>query len=293
MKPKSKKTEKDFTHQMLSPMAYMLISLVGLGVAAALLIFLVYHAPTMTSPALGGRIFYFTLIPLGLAAAAFIFGGMRSLAHFSGKVFSGTIELGGPIVAACLTVVGGFLLVPVEAEKDFSLRIRVYGPDGRGDHEFAHGQVVEVFFQNGESLDDKLDARGEVEFMLSYSKRLQPFEVTPKIEGYVAASPAHFDALPQSGLVEIAMERKAFQTSVRGVVYEGTAQKPRPAAGVVLDFNTGLATDTTDQFGRFNLVLPCKPGDQVHVQAWKETMRVYDNVLTILQDGQLPPIYAQ
>ena len=43
-------------------------------------------------------LYFVVLIPLGLVAAGFLFGAMRSHARFSGKMSHGTLELAGPVV---------------------------------------------------------------------------------------------------------------------------------------------------------------------------------------------------
>jgi len=67
------------------------------------------------------------LVLLGLCAAAFLFGAMRSVAHLRGSHFGFTLELGGPVVVAALVVFGGFQLTAVPGE--FTLTVRLRGPD--------------------------------------------------------------------------------------------------------------------------------------------------------------------
>src|SRR5580693_6830864 len=60
---------------------------------------------------LTGNLYYLVLLPMGLAAAVFLFGVLRSYARYSGKQLGGMLELSGPIVAFVLVVILGFVLV--------------------------------------------------------------------------------------------------------------------------------------------------------------------------------------
>jgi hypothetical protein len=71
------------------------------------------------------------LLPLGLAAAGFLFGVLRSYASYRGKHLGGVLELGGPIIAAAMVVIGGFVLVPSPAT--FPITVYVHGERGPQD----------------------------------------------------------------------------------------------------------------------------------------------------------------
>lgn len=278
--------EKETGAQHLSPWAYMGVSFAGLGLAAGLLLFLVYQAPQIARPGLGGRVFYFALVPLGLATAAFIYGGMRSFAHFSGKVFSGKLELGGPVIVAGLTVIGGFWLVP--EKETASLLIRVYGPGGKGDYAFSAGGTVDIYLQE-EIRSLPIGPHGEVALKLSRRQLFLPADVVPKISGYVAATPTHFDALPENGLIELQMVQASYATPLTGMVLDSRSRRPLP--GVILNFSSGMAVDTTDQLGNFRVSVPVKPGTRLTVRAWLDNVLGYNYTVTVPENRELPPIY--
>ena len=72
-------------------------------------------------------LFFVILIPLGLTAAAFLFGAMRSHATYKGTSSYGTLELGGPVVVLCLVVLAG---MKANSAETFALTVRVHGPGG-------------------------------------------------------------------------------------------------------------------------------------------------------------------
>lgn len=91
--------------QHMSPMAYAIISAVSLIIGIGLLMLYTFKAKNLANQDINNTIFYFLLFPMGFSAAAFLFGAMRSYARYSGKQFSGYLELGGPVVLFLLVVV--------------------------------------------------------------------------------------------------------------------------------------------------------------------------------------------
>src|ERR1700722_5449367 len=106
-------------------MAFMSPSLISFLCGIVLLGLLIWNANLLASLGLAGVLYYLVLLPMGLAAAGFLFGVVRSCARYSGKQLGGMLELGGPIVAFLLVVVLGFVLVkPVTT---FPLTVYVHG----------------------------------------------------------------------------------------------------------------------------------------------------------------------
>jgi hypothetical protein len=111
---------------------YALIALVSFVCGIGVLFLMLWKAEALTKLGLIGNLYYIVLLPLGLCAAVFLFGVVRSFARYTGTQFGGTLELGGPIVAAALVVVGGFLLVR-NPPSTFPLTVYVHGKDDRND----------------------------------------------------------------------------------------------------------------------------------------------------------------
>lgn len=111
-------------HKELSQMQYAVMSLASFAIAILLLALYVLGAEHLARFGLQGNLFYVLLLPLGLSVASFTFGAMKSYARYKGQVVSGTLEAGGPIVAAALVVVGGLIGITPPPET-FSITIRV------------------------------------------------------------------------------------------------------------------------------------------------------------------------
>jgi hypothetical protein len=112
----------------VGPWGYALLTGIGLIAAIAMLFVLIRFSPSLAADGTLDRIYFLLLVILGLASAAFLFGAMRSYATFTGKVLSGTLELGGPAVIAGLIIIGGFLLAP--STSTFSITARVHDEQG-------------------------------------------------------------------------------------------------------------------------------------------------------------------
>jgi len=110
---------------------YALICLVSFLCGVGLLLLMLAKAERLVALGLAGALYYIVLLPLGLAAAGFLFGVFRSYASYKGKHLGGALELGGPVVAFAMVVLGGFVLVPSTAT--FALTVYVHGEAGPQD----------------------------------------------------------------------------------------------------------------------------------------------------------------
>ena len=107
---------------------YALLSLGSFIGALVLIGLMLWNVALLSRFGLTGNFYYLILLPLGLAVAAFLFGTLRSWAHYSGKALGGALELGGPIVGFLLVVILGFVLP--SPQTNFSLTVYVHGPEG-------------------------------------------------------------------------------------------------------------------------------------------------------------------
>jgi hypothetical protein len=119
---------KSTSKQPLSAMAYAAIALVGLFFTLGFTFFYVKQVPKLVEGGVQGQVFYLLLIPWALSSAAFLFGAMRSYAHFTQRHLGSFLELGGPVVLFCLVLLGGFKLVP-PAPETFDLAVRAHSAD--------------------------------------------------------------------------------------------------------------------------------------------------------------------
>lgn len=115
-----------------APLAPAVMALCGLLFAVGILLLMVFKADVLAKNGLFDRMFYVLLIPLGLSAALILFGVLRSWAVLRNQAGNTSLEMGGAIVAAFLTVIGGFLLIPSPRRDTapFAQTIYVHGPEG-------------------------------------------------------------------------------------------------------------------------------------------------------------------
>jgi hypothetical protein len=225
-------------------------SLISFLCGIVLLGLLIWNANLLASLGLTGDLYYLVLLPMGLAAAGFLFGVVRSYAWYSGKQLGGMLELGGPIVAFLLVVILGFVLVkPVTT---FPLTVYVHGKDGPQD----------LVLRNS----------GDVLLDLGLDRRRQP--IGSEGQAYFPAIPPNF----RGQEVPIGVESATFElsdpkqkchldgSSIYLLVQKKAGhlsgrvkdEKGNPVPGATIHV-AGLSK-VTDSFGHFEFAIP---GDQM------------------------------
>ena len=225
---------------------YAVISLVSFLCGAGILGLMIWKADLLARLGLTGNLFYIVLLPMGLAAAGFLFGVVRSYARYSDKQLGGIFELGGPIVAFLLVVILGFVLVkPV---KTFPLTVYVHGQGGPQDLVLRNsGDVL---------LDLGLDRRrqpigsdGQAYFpSIPATFRGQEVPIGVQSDGFEANDPNRKYRL-DGGSVYLPVQRKAGHLSGRVQDENG-----KPLSGATIHV-AGLST-TTDSAGHFEFIIP-------------------------------------
>ena len=214
----------------------------GLG----LLALLIWKADTLVRFGLTGNLYYIVLLPMGLAASGFLFGVLRSYARYRGKQLGGVLELGGPIVAFAMVVIGGFVLVPNLATFPFTV--------------YVHGEAgpQEIVLRDS----------GRVVMDLGLDRRSEP--IGENGQAFFPAIPANF----RGQNVHIGVESADFEPvdSSRELPLDGTSlylavrRKSGRISGFVQDSDgnpvigavvwvAGLST-TTDASGHFDFTIP-------------------------------------
>jgi len=105
---------------------YAVLSAVGLATALFVGWYISVHLHEFQNQGVVDKAYYLLLLILGLAAAAFLFGAMRSTATLQGKHLGVAFDIGGPAAGALLVVVGGFWLT--KPPPTFDLTVRLSGP---------------------------------------------------------------------------------------------------------------------------------------------------------------------
>ena len=231
--------------QRVAPFAVLsLISfLCGMGVLAVML----WKADRLIALGLVGNLYYLVLIPLGLSAATFLFGVLRSYAVYTGKVLGGTLELGGPIVAAALVVIGGFYL-PKPAPEAFTITVLVHGE--AGPHDLVLRNVGIVWMTLGpDRRQERIGDKGQADFKnIPASFRGQEVPVSVEAGGFEMASPSQKYLLGGPS-IDVVVRRKAAHLTGRVQDTEG-----RPITNATV--RIGDVQTRVDTNGHFSLILP-------------------------------------
>ncbi len=225
---------------------YALIALASFLCGIGVLILMIWKADALTKLGLIGNLYYIVLFPLGLCAAAFLFGVMRSFARYKGQQYGGTLELGGPIVAFVLVIGGGFFLVPPQST--FPLTVYVHGE--AGPHDLVLRNSGRVFVDlDGDRQSRSVGENGEAYFPAipdRFRGQAVPIWVDAKgFESTVADQRERVDG----GSLYLKVRRKSGHVS--GRVQD---QNGNPIANADLSL-VGLLSHS-DESGHFEFVIP-------------------------------------
>jgi hypothetical protein len=105
----------------------------------------------------------------------------------------------------------------------------------------------------------------------------QRVRVLPSVRGYELASTDSV-TIPESGVIEIGLARRSFQTTIRGTVVDEGGE---PVSAATIDVNSGMVTATTDASGNFSALVPLESGTVVNAVARRAGYRAYDFPLTV------------
>lgn len=227
-----------------------LFALLSLGCFLAgllLLWLLIAKAEMLVRLGLEGKLYYLVLLPLGLAVAGFLFGVLRSFALYRGKVLGGVLELGGPVVAFGLVVLGGFQLPP--PPDSFAVTVFVHGEKGVQDVPLRNQGKVVIDLGSRRS-EEAIGGRGEAVFSEIPSKfRGQEVPVWVDAKGFEMVDSNVRKRLDGSSLY-LAVKRQA--VTVHGRVQD--KEDAEPIAGARIRVRE-IAT-TSDAAGLFSFEVP-------------------------------------
>ena len=224
---------------------YALIAFASFLCGIGVLILMIWKADALTKLGLIGNLYYIVLFPLGLCAAAFLFGVMRSFARYKGQQYGGTLELRGPIVAFVLVVAGGFF---IPRPSTFPLTVYVHGE--AGPHDLVLRNSGRVFVDlDGDRQSRSVGENGEAYFPAipdRFRGQAVPIWVDAKgFESTVADQRERVDG----GSLYLKVRRKSGHVS--GRVQD---QNGNPIANADLSL-VGLLSHS-DESGHFEFVIP-------------------------------------
>jgi hypothetical protein len=225
---------------------YAVISLISFLCGIGILGLMIWKATLLARLGLTGNLYYLVLLPMGLGAAGFLFGVVRSYARYRGKHLRGMWELGGPIVAFLLVVILGFVLViPVTT---FPLTVYVHGEGGPQDLVLRNSGDV-LLDLGGDRRRQPIGAEGQAYFpAIPPTFRGQEVPLGVESAAFELSDPKQKRRLDGSSIY-LSVQRKAGHLSGRVQDDKGN---PIPSATIKV---AGLST-TTDSAGHFEFVIP-------------------------------------
>lgn len=216
--------------------------------------------------------YFFLLIPLALVCAAFLFGALRSHAKYSGKMYSGTLELGGPVVVLALIILLGFKFRPVE--KEFSYTINFFGANDTT--EVIKDGSVELFFGTARIAKNISEGQSVFNELPSLYKGKSATLIV-KAPGFITKRQTA--VMPYQNIAQnIYLEKIKDSVSIHGLVKDS---KKRPVKDASLVFADGLLKTTSDNYGNFSVTMPFKDGEEVPLRIYIKNNLEYDNLVVL------------
>jgi hypothetical protein len=207
---------------------------------------MIWKASMLSALGLTGNLYYLVLLPMGLAAAGFLFGVLRSFARYSGKQLGGVCELGGPIVGFALVVIGGFVLVPNVAT--FPLTVYVHGEGGPHDLVLRNSGHV-VLDLGPDRWSEPIAEEGRAYFpSIPATFRGQEVPIGIESDAFELSDPKEKHRLDGSSLY-LSVRKKPGR--IAGHVHD---EQGSPVAGATIQA-AGLSTQS-DAAGHFELKIP-------------------------------------
>ncbi len=255
----------------LPPLTWVYIS------AAAFVVVLVTIGAFLASASrlrLPNGLYFIILVPLGLAAAGFLFGAMRSHATWKGTTPGGTLELGGPVVVLCLVILAG---MRANSAETFALTVRVHGPGGSSDI-VREGQVTADL--GGVRRTGTIGSAGEAVFSeVPAELDGTAVRVFATVAGLIGDSTsAQAITIPESHVIELGLIAQRFSTTMRGTVRD---MRGRVVRGATIDIGAGAATAISDSAGNFSLAVESAPGTVVPLTVAVKGTVLFDNSVTV------------
>ena len=254
--------------KQISQLTWVILTAAGfilfVGIAAALIRF------SNQAGNIKPQIYYFLLVIVGLIASGFLFGALKSHAKYSGKVYNGTLELGGPTVLFIIVIYLGIKLA--SPATGFTLRFIVFGA---GKSELISKGTLKILFNKPDSAQI---LNGSVNFTdVPAELQGKPVTVIPAAENY--QTKAQDIIIPDNGSpVEIHLQPKADTIKISGLVINTGGQ---PVADALVNIANGLYSCKTDEFGNFKTTLPVKEGTELPVRVYYKSKLRYNNSQTL------------
>jgi hypothetical protein len=260
---------KETSARKTSSLAWVFISLAGFAVFLITAVLFGLYSDKLNF--ISGSSYFFLLIPMALASAAFLFGALHSHAKYTGKMYGGTIELGGPVVVLLLVVGLGYKFRP--QEKSFGFTINVFSATDTA--KVINSGNADVFFGTAHWVKSISDGQAVFSEIPDEYKGKQVSIIT-SAEGYTAKKITLI--VPVNEATDIYLTKIADSVTIHGLVKD---KKGKTIKNAVLVFADGRVKTTSDEYGNFEAALPFKDGTEVALRVYIHNEIKYDNLVTL------------
>jgi Carboxypeptidase regulatory-like domain len=238
---------------------YALISFVAFLCCFAVLGWLIANADRLNRFGLLQQVYYLVLVLIGLTAAGFLFGVLKSSATWAGKLWGGTLRLSGSIVGAALVVIGGYYFIPKATF--FPLTVYVHG-DG-GPQDIVLRNTGRVFLKLGPEISYELiGENGQAVF-----PRVPADFRGQQVPGWIESD--DYEALNTTVTVagsniDLIVKKKIKHFKLAGTILDDHGN---PLPGVRVSLAAHHMEDTTDPDGRFEFQVTAEREQTVDLTA--------------------------
>jgi hypothetical protein len=260
----------DKANNVIKPLTWIIIS--GVGFIVFLLAALLFSLYSERINFIGPSAYFFLLVILGLLAAGFLFGALRSHAKYSGKAYGGTLELSGPVVLLALIIFLGYKYRPTQGSFDFTVNFF----SATETSEVIKTGYTELFLGNAHQT--KNISEGQTVFSeLPSGYKGKTITLIAHADGYAAKRETLTIPL-EDGPVNIYLQKIPDSVTVAGLVKD---KKGIPVKNAELVFADGKFMTTSDDYGNFRIGLPYKDGEEVTLRVYMGGKLRYDNLVTL------------
>ena len=229
---------------------------------------------------ISGTSYFFLLIPLALASAAFLFGALHSHAKYTGKMYGGTVELGGPVVVLLLVVGLGYKFRP--QEKSFGFTINVFSATDTT--AVINSGKADVFFGTAHWMKNISDGQAVFSEIPDEYKSRQ-VSIIASAEGYINRKETI--PVPVNAAATIYLTKITDSVTIHGLVKDN---KGKTVKNATLVFADGRVKAVSDEYGNFTVALPFKDGTEVTLRVYIHNEIKYDNLVTLSAAASLPVV---
>ena len=215
--------------------------------------------------------FYAALITLALGAALAARFAAYNYARVAGRATSSALTVAVPLALfGGLVLTGTTLNRDVRAGQPFTLVVEAVTPTAN----LAGSVTLDA---PAGSWRAELGPDGRAVFARLPAAALgDSGHIAVSAEGHEPADLSSI--LSADGIIRVELEQVEVATDVRGTVLDGSGQ---PMSGVVVDFGSGLGTDTTDARGNYRVVLPIAAGERTAVVAMLDDRIGYRDLVVV------------